>query len=176
MGAGTAHPPLFFAVIVIVGHGPSINVCLGHLIDRHPVVRLKHGLTKHQPREHFGTRTDYICGRSELYRPRGIPFWLFSDRSPWITYYAQFKPRPWKPSHGLSAVFCAIEHLKAREIALIGFDRVLHPCDENSQKWNDTPGPPRRWAHDQRAENECLRSLGVTIIDFAREYGSIPGL
>ena len=163
-------------MIVIVGHGPSVNACLGHLIDRHTVVRLKQGLTKHQPREHFGTRTDYTCGRSELYRPKHGAFWLYQDDCAFGRFFSTFKPRPWKPSHGLSAIFCAIELLKAREIALIGFDRVLYPHDGCSQKWSDAPGPPRRWAHDQRAEHECLHSLGVTFIDFAREYGSVPGL
>lgn len=162
-------------MLVIVGHGPSVMCSLGHLLDRHEVVRVKHGLTRDMPREHFGTRTDYICGRSNLFRPEkgGPTFWHFKDDSPWVAYYAQFKPKMWKPSHGLCAVFCAIDALKPKEIALIGCDRMLYAEDDRSKKWNSPPTKPHPWPHDQRAERECLFSLGITIVDFARTHGAI---
>lgn len=161
-------------MLTIIGHGPSILCGLGPLIDTHTVVRLKDGKTQKQPAEHFGTRTDYLCGRSYIYRQDGVPFWHMADDSPWIDYFAQFKPKLWKPSHGLSAVFCAIDHLDPSEIGVIGFDRILYPNDDSSHKW-DTPGkPPHPWPHCQRAEYECLYSLGVDIIDLAKVYGEVP--
>lgn len=165
-------------MLVIIGHGPSINCTLGHLIDRNEVIRLKHGLTRDMPREHFGTRTDYICGRSNLFRPEkaGPTFWHFKDESPWVKYYAQFKPKMWKPSHGLCAVFCAIDYLQPKEIALIGCDRMLYADDDRSKKWNSPPTKAHPWPHDQRAERECLFSLGITIVDFARAHGEVCGV
>lgn len=145
------------------------------------VVRLKDGLTPSQPREHFGTRTDYICGRSGIYRKSNVPFWYFDEEKnapgKWLKYFAQFKPKLWKPSHGLSAVFCAVDRLNPKQIALIGFDRVLYPEDDRSYKWNSAKKPPHPWAHDQRAEHECLFSLGIEIIDLAKvTHVEVPGL
>jgi hypothetical protein len=165
------------APLVIVGHGPSVLCGKGALIDQHRVVRLKQGLTRDMPREHFGTRTDVICGRSHLYRQAGVEFWTFPDGSPWVRYYAQFRPKMWKPSHGLCAVMCAVDRVRPKSIRVIGFDRILYQDDMQSKKWNTagTP-PPHAWPHDQRAEYECLFSLGVEIIDLARANGEVPGL
>lgn len=136
------------------------------------VVRVKHGLKdprRHTPPQHFGTRTDYLVGRSPLWRQDGIPLWYLPDDSPWIKYFAKFKPKIWKPSHGLSAVFCAKDHLDPKQIALIGFDRILYQDDDHSHKWYTPPGKPAHpWFHDQRAERECLDSLGIEIIDLAK--------
>ena len=162
-------------MLLIVGHGPSLNLGLGDVIDSHTVVSLKNGIPKGAPAALFGSRTDYICGRSEVYRPEdGTPFWFFRDDSPWYGYYAGFRPRHRKPSHGLSAVFCAIDELDPPAIALIGFDRVLRPNDQHSRKWHDVNPPQSLWGHDQRAEYECLHSLGVEIIDLAKVYGEVP--
>lgn len=164
-------------MLLIVGHGPSVLCGLGGLIDQQTVVRLKHGKTKQQPSEHFGTRTDYICGRSCFYEQKGVPFWHLPDSSPWHDYYKKFNPKYWKPSHGLSAVFCAVDHMKPDRLALIGFDRVLYPHDDRSGKWNVLDKPPHPWSHDQRAERECLYSLGIDIIDFSKvNIGEVSGL
>lgn len=159
-------------MLIIVGHGPSILCGLGSFIDQNTVVRLKHGKVKAQPAEHFGTRTDYLCGRSHVYAQDGVPFWQYSDDSKWGEYYRGFNPKYFKPSHGLCAVFCAIDHLSPEEIGVIGFDRILNPGDITTDKWNKLDKPAYPWTHDQRAENECLHSLGVRIIDLAKEYGS----
>jgi hypothetical protein len=167
-------------MIVIVGHGPSILSGMGSVIDSHTVVRLKDGLIpkRHDPK-HWGTRTDYLAARSGIYRKEGIPYWHFHDESAqgqkWLKYFATFKPKIWKPSIGLTAVFMAIDHLDAKEIALIGFDRILKQDDMHSAKW-DRPGKPKHaWGHCQRAERECLDSLGITIIDLVKD-GAIPRL
>lgn len=163
-------------MLLIVGHGPSVLCGLGGLIDQQTVVRLKEGLTKKMPAEHFGTRTDYLCARSGAYAKPGVPFWHLPDSSPWHVYYKKFKPKYWKPSHGLSAVFCAIDNMKPERIALIGFDRILYTDDQCTGKWYN-PRMFERWQHDQRAENECLYSLGIDIIDFSKvNIGEVSGL
>jgi hypothetical protein len=156
-------------VLLIVGHGPSVLSGLGAVIDTHTVVRLKDGLrVKPKPDPfHFGSRTDYLCARSKICDHGEFPYWHFNDPEKWVTYYRQYSRR--KPSTGLCAVFCAIDNLNPPEIALIGFDRVLTD-DMKCGKWYDE----RRyhlWGHDQKAERECLFSLRVPIIDFAKEFG-----
>jgi hypothetical protein len=133
------------------------------------VVRLKEGLTPRMKPEHFGTRTDYICGRSGVYAQKGVPLWHFNDDPKWLAYFAKFKPKIWKPSHGLSAVFCAIDRLAITEVALIGFDRILYPDDKRSKKWSSPPTGEHPWPHCQRAEHECLLSLGLSIHDLAKD-------
>jgi len=157
-------------MLCIVGHGPSVLTGRGALIDGMTVVRLKDGLRKDQPIEHFGTRTDYVCARSQIYSPD----WWFNDPPKWVDYYRQYSSK--KPSTGLCAVFCAIDKLDVKELALIGFDRMLNPGDEKSGKWHDHE---RRhfWGHDQPAENQCLHSLGLRIIDLSKESdGNLAGL
>jgi hypothetical protein len=150
------------------------------VIDTCEVIRLKAGLTKHHPPEHFGTRTDHLCARSGVYRQEGLDFWHFQEDKPedpqcrWLRYYARFKPKYWKPSIGLCAVFMAKDRLDPKEIAVIGFDRVLYPEDGISYKWNHTKNNPFPWFHDQRSERECIHSLGIRIIDLAREHAEIP--
>jgi hypothetical protein len=165
--------------MVIVGHGPSVLCGLGAVIDSHDVVvRLKQGLTKNQPPEHFGTRTDVISARSHLFTKEGVTFWRFPEwpdpmAQKWLKYYGQFRPtnKRGKPSTGLAAVFCAIEYANPESISLIGFDRLFKPTDECTGKWYE----PRRFnkfgtgSHDQRAEAECLKSLPVKIIDLSKE-------
>jgi hypothetical protein len=159
-------------MLVIVGHGPSILSGLGSVIDSHTVVRLKQGLTNQQRKDskNWGTRTDYISARCPGFEQPGVGYWHFNDPVKWVTYYRQFTRR--KPSTGLCAVFCAIDHLNPSDIAVIGFDRILRPHDECTGKWHE----PRRFskfgggAHDQQIEHECLHSLGVRIIDLSKEY------
>lgn len=144
------------------------------MIDSCEVVRLKQGLTKQQDGKHFGTRTDYLCARSVVFRQEGIPFWHFQEDKPlepqcrWLQYYGKFKPKYWKPSVGLCAVFMAKDLLDPKEIYVIGFDRVLYADDDISYKWNHVKGNPFPWFHDQRSERECIHSLGINIIDLAK--------
>jgi hypothetical protein len=152
-------------VIVIVGHGPSILTGRGSVIDAHTVVRLKNGLNvkpKALP-EHWGTRTDFLCARSLVYRDEKskVPFWHFADDPEWLEYYSKFNPRHDKPSTGLCAVFCAIER-GYDDIALIGFDRLLNPDDTTSRRWNEDR-MYSMYGHDQRAEHACLMSLPARI-------------
>jgi hypothetical protein len=167
-------------MIVIVGHGPSILSGLGSVIDTMTVIRLKDGLKKDYDPQHWGTRTDYLCARSGIYRKEGIPYWHFQDGSPrgqyWLKYFATFKPKIWKPSIGLTAVFEAIDRLDAKEIALIGFDRILNQDDMRSAKWNRPHKPKHAWGHCQRAERQCLDSLGIRIIDLVKEHGEVSRL
>lgn len=170
-------------MIVIVGHGPSILSGLGSVIDACTVVRLKHG--RAGDAKHWGTRTDYLCGRSPRHtegRP-GVPFWHFGDYGwveKWLGYFHSFSPRyptdfgpivP-KPSHGLCAAFAVMEHLKPKEIAFIGCDRLLRPADE-TWKWNTGP---TCFPHDWNAEHLALHGLGVRIIDLAKEHGQVHRL
>jgi hypothetical protein len=161
-------------VLLIVGHGPSVLSGLGDLIDQQTVVRLKDGLTPilRKDSKNWGTRTDYLCARS-LVCDRGLfPYWWFNDPLHWINYYKSFNPRHKKPSTGLCAVFMAIDKIAPDEIALIGFDRLLDPTDMKSRKaTDDRKYLYSMYGHDQRAEHECLMSLPVKIIDFAKEFG-----
>lgn len=144
------------------------------------VVRLKNGLYKEthdrdyphrMDPEHFGTRTDYLCARSHLYDHKRFPFWLFLDESEreWIDYFRRYSKR--KPSTGLCAIFKAFEKLDEREIALIGFDRFLHPDDNTTCKWYK-PKAHYGWGHDAHAEKKCVESLPIKIIDLAKEHTS----
>lgn len=172
-------------MIVIVGHGPSVNSGKGAVIDSMTVVRLKDGTQQRRetPATDWGTRTDYLCARSLIYRLDRTPFWLYPDpvtpamqsstlsiasAERWQRYYATFAPRHQKPSTGLCAVFCAVEFLDAKEIALIGFDRMLNPADKKSGKWHAMPSN-HLWGHDQRAENAALHGLGIRIVDLSKE-------
>jgi hypothetical protein len=161
-------------MLVIVGHGPSVLSGLGSVIDSHTVVRLKEGLRvkpKPDPR-HFGTRTDYLCGRSKIYEVGKTPFWHFNDPPEWMRYYASFNPRHPKPTSGLCAVFCAIDKVAPDEIGLIGFDRLLDPSDMKSRKWHEQRSRSM-YGHDQRAEHEALMNLPLRIIDLARKHGPV---
>ena len=169
-------------MILIVGHGPSILSGLGGVIDDCTVVRLKHG--RIGERQHWGTRTDYLCGRSPRHTEGhpGVPFWHFGDYGwveKWLTYFHTFEPRYQtdfgaivaKPSHGLCAAFAAMEYLKPDELAFIGCDRLLKP-HEQTWKWNTGP---TCFPHDWYAENRALHGLGIRIIDLA-EHGKIHRL
>ncbi len=119
------------------------------------VVRLKRGLLETHDRKDWGTRTDYLCARSSRYDHGKFPFWLAKER------YDAYSNA--KPTTGLCAVFEAIERLDAKEIALIGFDRLLRPAEPSatpvqlaSQEW---------LAHDKYAEHACLMSLPIKVID-----------
>lgn len=129
------------------------------------VVRLKEGLRPDQPKEHFGTRTDYRCARSLVYSPD----WHFADPPHWMRFYRQYSDK--KPSTGLCAVFCAIDALNPQSIAVIGFDRVVNPQNV-SRKWYERDAP-QMWDHDQTAENKALNALGIEIIDLGA-YGNLP--
>ena len=136
--------------VTIVGHGPSIHLGLGSVIDSYVVVRLKEGRTG----GNWGTRTDYLCARSSRYDNGRYPFWLLRDQ------YAEYVCPGKKPTTGLCAVLETMARLAPAEIALIGFDRLLYP---------DNPDPPNTWlAHDKWAEHECLMSLPVRITDLGQ--------
>jgi hypothetical protein len=109
------------------------------------VVRLKRGLLETHDRQHWGTRTDYLCARSSRYDHGHFPFWLAKER-----YDAYSKA---KPTTGLCAVFEVMERLNSQIISVIGFDRILRP---------GLPDEKPEWlAHDKWAEHEILKSLGV---------------
>lgn len=149
------------------------------MIDSTPVVRLKEGLAVKPPPDpfHWGTRTDYVAAHSRLYQQPGQNFWCFRDDDPegqkWLAYYKEFKPRKPKPSTGLMAVFMAIDKLKPKEIAVIGFDRVLDPTDGTTTKWHKPRGH-YAWGHDQRVEHLALMNCGTTIIDLVKEHAKVP--
>ena len=158
-------------MLLIVGHGPSVLCGLGDLIDQQTVVRLKDGLTPimRKDSKNWGTRTDYLCARSLVFDLGKFPYWWFNDPPKWLNYYQSFNPRHKKPSTGLCAVFMAIDKLDAKEIALLGYDRLLNPNDMKSRKaTDDIKYTYSLYGHDQRAEHECLMSLPVKIIDFRK--------
>jgi len=128
------------------------------------VVRLKNGRTAAP--EHWGTRTDYLCGRSLSFAKPGCEFWFYGDEieHKWDSYYALFSDA--KPSHGLCAAFCAMENLSPSRLWFIGCDRLLGGEGE-FLKWHSRM--PRVTPHDFRAEREALHSLGVEITDL-RNY------
>ena len=133
--------------VTIVGHGPSVY---GRWSCDSIVVRLKEGRTG----GNWGTHTDYLCARSSRYDNGRYPFWLLRDQ------YAEYVCPGKKPTTGLCAVLETMARLAPAEIALIGFDRLLHP---------DNPDPPNTWlAHDKWAEHECLMSLPVRITDLGQ--------
>ena len=140
------------------------------MIDSHDtVIRLKWGLRNDQPREHFGTRTDVICARSHLFEQPGIRFWHSSLIENQISArYLKYGTA--KPSTGLCAVFCALEYLKPKEIALIGYDLLLNPEGPN-EKYNDRR--PRFQSHEAMAEAKCLSELPVKVIDLVRVHGQV---
>lgn len=146
-------------MIVIVGHGPSILSGLGAVIDTGTVVRLKNGRAGRA--EHWGTRTDYICGRFLSHAKPACPFWFFGDETEerWLEYYRKFSMQ--KPSHGLCAAFCAFDELSPPELHFIGCDSMLDPSIPY-RKWNtnDHPNP-----HDWKAEHEALHGLGIKVTD-----------
>ncbi len=154
---------------MIVGHGPSVLSGLGSVIDSHEtVVRLKECKTD---AEHFGTRTDYLCARSNIFEKPVVPFWLFPViQGKWLPVYRKFGTA--KPSTGLCAVFCVLEYLNPPEIALIGYDQLLHG---KAGKYNDRMRTGFT-AHDGNAEAKCLASLPVKIIDLAREHEQVHRL
>lgn len=160
--------------MVIVGHGASIlRRPMGAVIDSaRVVVRLKDA-----PRldpQHWGTRTDVICAR----RPHwlgatlreDVDYWLFdspsiagpvyADVKRWEAWYRDFSTR--KPSTGLCAVMCAVELLRPKNLAVVGFDAVTSGKQSHGGKWTGT-GP---WlAHDAEAEKRALHALGVEIVN-----------
>src|SRR6187551_3351838 len=139
--------------MVIVGHGPSILTGRGSVIDSFDlVVRLKHPPLTDAETHHWGARTDVICARSLVYKPKQGVFWHFNDPKKWVDYFREFSPA--KPSTGLCAVFCAVDR-GYTDIALIGFDAVLNPVKE-SGKWNGCP-----FVHDKTAEHRALLGLNI---------------
>ena len=173
-------------MLVIVGHGPSINRGRGAWLDQQTVVRLK--WAERPDAENWGTRTDYVCASGPSFwtgrAAKGLPplnaeFWFLANRKDttppgpgmrrasdtWLDYYDTFRTErafP-KPSTGLRAIFCAVEFLAPTEIGLIGFDMVLHP-EVLTFKWNSPPGK-FSYAHEATAERRCVMSLGVKITE-----------
>jgi hypothetical protein len=105
------------------------------------VVRLKRGLLETYDRKHWGTRTDYLCACSPRFDSGKHPFWLIEQSGlPKLTT-------------GTAAVLEAHKRLAPAEIAVIGFDRLMHP---------ERIDPPNTWlAHDKWAEHALLVKLGV---------------
>ena len=130
------------------------------------VIRLKGAPVA--PVEHFGTRMDYVCARSHLFRRSDVPFWHFSAiEDKWLPLYRKYSVA--KPSTGLCAVFCAIEYLGVEEISLIGFDRLLHgKCGKYNKR-------ERMWfaVHDGDAESKCLSELPIKVIDLVRVHEQV---
>jgi hypothetical protein len=78
--------------------------------------------------------------------------WFSAHEKGWEKhYYAQFKPKMYKPSIGTLAVFMAYERWNPKKIGLIGMDWVL---DGNPD-----------WFHDAKAELEAISALPVEIVD-----------
>lgn len=57
--------------------------------------------------------------------------------------------------------------LKPDEIALMGFDKVLHPEIKGNQegKWGDE----NKWGHSSAAEQKAIAGLGIKIVDLYEE-------
>jgi hypothetical protein len=173
-------------VITIVGHGPSINGAgLGPWIDQQTVVRLK---TAPRPvPADWGTRTDFTCARHPDFFKKAVgELWLFpahdgldgrrarvADVERWIDHFYRFAPRrdhkgrTVKPSTGCCAIYCAIEFLDAREIALVGFDNWFGPP---AGKWNCPHDP---MYHHYAAERASVEDLGVKLT-WQRSSNTIP--
>lgn len=136
------------------------------------VVRLKNAPM--DPAENFGTRTDAICAR----RPHwfgvtlreDVDYWLFdapsiagpqyADVQRWERWYREYSTR--KPSTGLCAAMCAVEFMRPKNLAVIGFDAVTSGKQARGGKWFGT-GP---WiAHDAEAEKRALYALDVEIVN-----------
>ena len=136
-------------MLVIVGHGPSIEGCdLGDFIDSHKVCRLRRANVNSD----VGFRTDIVCSSQIRYKRKGKGFWYLSGalRDLCVDMLRPFDPNFVKPSTGLSA--CIIARDKGyTSLGLLGFDYTLHP----DKKQN--------WRHDQFAEYECLMNLGIEI-------------
>jgi hypothetical protein len=113
------------------------------VIDSMTVVRLKRGLLETSNRDHWGSRTDYLCACSPHFDNGRFPFWLARRRDVGTK----------KATTGLCAVLEAIERLSPASVSVIGFDRLMRP---------ENPDPPHTWlAHDKWAEHEILKQLGV---------------
>jgi hypothetical protein len=117
------------------------------VIDSHTVVRLKRGLLPFYDKHDWGSRTDYLCARSPTYHPD----WLADAQ----TYRGC--PASKKPTTGLCAVLEARRRFPDEEIAVIGFDRLMHP---------ELQDPPNTWlAHDKWAEHRLLKDIGVRELE-----------
>lgn len=160
------------AEVVIVGHGPSLNCSLGHLIDRMTVVRVKHWPPpSHYAPEHFGTRCDYLVTKKPMVTPN-VTNWVWTDEDgvgSWLGYWQAQLPRnkSRKPSHGLIGVFCALHYLRPQALHLIGFDRVLGDL-QTYKWWPKEGGANTLGCHDWEAEKRALEGLGIPIIDLSK--------
>ncbi len=170
-------------MIVIVGHGPSIDGAgLGPLIDRHTVIRLKSAPMPNA--EDWGTMTDVVSTTSPDYVGRklpGIEYWCFGPpqlgyRRPnverWLEWFGQFHTnrKRRKPSNGLCAAMAAVEFLNPDAIGVIGFDSIMKPDTKRTGKWHVRK--PTIWTHDQHAEHNALHALGPKIINLAWNHAS----
>jgi len=143
-------------MLVIVGHGPSIEGCgLGDFIDEHKVCRLRRANVNSD----VGFRTDIVCSSQERYEQKDTEFWHIGNESNTCDgelrrrctrVLKAYRPKWWKASTGLSA--CIIARDKGyTKLGLIGFDYTLHPETAN------------HWKHDVQAEFQCLMNLGIEI-------------
>jgi len=149
-------------LIVIVGHGPSIFGC-GAVIDSGEVIRCKRALPSACSVNDFGTRTDYVVARTREYVPRGAVWWKYPDQGweHWNAYFRGFSDAR-KYSHGLAAVFMAVDHLAPLALHLAGCDRLL-----------GRPHTPKAWEsriqahpeHDWEGEAKALQGLGIKILE-----------
>jgi hypothetical protein len=150
-------------MILIVGHGPSADRVPHSFIDEQWVVRLRtwaQGSPLATPK--YGTKIDCICSSELRFKKKSCEFWYLAGalRKFCVDALRPFNPNFWKPSTGLSAAIIARDRFPDAEIGVIGFDYTMHP--DKTQNWR----------HDQFAECECIKTLGV--IDICNDLDTEP--
>ena len=130
-----------------MGHGPS-SAHVSRDIESDWVVRLRRAIP------FLGTRTDAICSSQQRYEQKGAEFWYLEGDilRMCVRSLKKYNPSLQKPSTGLCAAIIARNKFPKGDIGVIGFDYTLHP---------DTA---INWRHDQYAEHECIKTLGVIEI------------
>jgi len=123
------------SLIYVCGSGPSGKDC-----------KKAHVVTKKKLKvdyEHIVLpRANWITQQT---KHKAIAWPFYPRQQYWEDYYAKFKPRKYKPSNGLQAVFVAIDLYDADELCLLGFDNVLNGAKPTQ--------------HDWQAELKCIESL-----------------
>jgi hypothetical protein len=144
--------------LVIVGRSPSSESGgMGQVIDSFDtVIRLKRAETDPVNR---GMKTDVIFSKTMAHRREGVGFW-FHPNCIGLGVYEWNLLQPMmiqtKPSTGLCAILSALFILKPVEMALIGFDAMLHPDQQNDWSFG---------SHNMRNEHEMLKRLPCRFVD-----------
>lgn len=143
---------------VVVGRSPSSEEGgLGSVIDSFDtVIRLKKAETDPV---HRGMKTDVIFSRNPVHEQEGKKFWFHPNCMGLGVYeWNLLQPMmlPTKPSTGMCAILSALYILKPTEIALIGFDFMLHP--NRQTEWSNG-------AHNMKNEHELLKRLPCKFVD-----------